>query len=229
MYLSSPWVRISFIDVSESTTGKQALSKQTNTLKSQSYACDVCGWVYKSKAALNHHKVSHSDRYRCSVCKEYRGRDSCNVEQHMRIHTKEKPFKCPSCDSKFSSKSSMKEHVVTLHEAHEFQCPDCTAVFGSSSHLAAHNKRVHHKKLTELMLQCDQCSYKTMDASSLRVHKVTHSDLRPFECDKCPYAAKLKKQLNKHLRIHEEGRERKHVCDVCGFRALRKEQLKNHY
>ena len=119
--------------------------------------------------------------------------------------------------------------MVTLPEALEFPCPDCTAVFGSLSGLAAHNKRVHHKKLTELMLQCDQCSYKTMDASSLRVHKVTHSDLRPFECNKCSYAAKLKKQLNKHLRIHEEGREPMHVYDVCGFRALRKEQLKNHY
>ena len=67
-----------------------------------------------------------------------------------------------------------------------------------------------------------------MDADLVRVHKVTLSDLRPFQCDKCPYAAKLKKQFNKHLRIHEEGREQKHVCDVCGFQALREEQLKNH-
>ena len=35
---------------------------------------------------------------------------------HIRVHTKEKPFKCAKCPKGFSEKSSLKLHVQSVHE-----------------------------------------------------------------------------------------------------------------
>lgn len=37
------------------------------------------------------------------------------MKAHMRIHTKEKPYKCSACDSGFSTASGLKQHLWHSH------------------------------------------------------------------------------------------------------------------
>ncbi|XP_028966996.1 gastrula zinc finger protein XlCGF8.2DB [Galendromus occidentalis] len=50
----------------------------------------------------------------CEVClKQFASRH--DMERHMRVHTREKPFVCPLCSTGFTQKSSLKSHLYTVH------------------------------------------------------------------------------------------------------------------
>ena len=49
------------------------------------------------------------------------------------------------------------------------------------------------------------------------MHKLKHTDERPFKCGLCNYAGKSSLVLNEHMRIHTG--EKPYECDICGYRA----------
>ncbi|OQR79551.1 zinc finger protein-like [Tropilaelaps mercedesae] len=54
------------------------------------------------------------DRKTCPVCLR-RFRDGYDVRVHMRSHTRERPFPCPHCDYRASTKGSLKAHLLNKH------------------------------------------------------------------------------------------------------------------
>ena len=55
-----------------------------------------------------------------------------------------------------------------------------------------------------------------------------HSVEKKFQCDKCDYQCKLKQQLSKHMKNHEDPESRKYKCDICGKGFLASQKLKEH-
>lgn len=49
------------------------------------------------------------------------------------------------------------------------------------------------------VFMCHLCDFKTAYANSLMNHQAVHSDIRPWACAMCEYAAKRKQDLKKHL------------------------------
>ncbi|OQR73253.1 zinc finger protein-like [Tropilaelaps mercedesae] len=50
----------------------------------------------------------------CEVClKQFASRH--DMERHMRVHTRERPFICPLCATGFTQKSSLKSHLYSVH------------------------------------------------------------------------------------------------------------------
>nr|XP_018902151.1 PREDICTED: uncharacterized protein LOC109033817 isoform X5 [Bemisia tabaci] len=133
-----------------------------------------------------------------------------NVEKSSKKKKESGPFKCKICKTKFSKKSTLKKH---LRE----DCHPSTGVPNEPPKMQGSSKLFH----------CFFCDYKTSHRGSLTKHLVIHSDLRPFKCDLCPIAFKLKCDLRKHKRGFH-FKERPYKCDECPSAFTKISNLNDH-
>ena len=72
---------------------------------------------------------------------------------------------------------------------------------------------------------CDLCGKCFKRASSLKVHKLTHSDQRDYECAICGKQFKRKHHLKIHTHLHTG--QKLHSCDICDKGFVTAASLKN--
>ena len=82
------------------------------------HSCNLCENTFTSKGTLKQHQIDVHDKIRqeCEICKitfvtRY-------FKRHMRdVHLDDmKAFPCNSCENKFTTKSTLKQHVKVVHE-----------------------------------------------------------------------------------------------------------------
>ena len=69
------------------------------------------GDTSKGTKSLIHKKRS---LHTCSIC-GYQSDRKANLEQHLRVHTGERPFKCELCSKAFTQRSTLKRHLDNVH------------------------------------------------------------------------------------------------------------------
>ena len=103
-----------------------------------------------------------------------------------------------------------------MHGGKQFQCKECDFK-GSYGGVVCHKKTVHRK----ITYQCDLCSHKATQKSSLKSHMNSKHFGIKHPCHECEYQAPRIDDLNKHLHkkhySSQANKINKNLCVICNY------------
>ena len=81
----------------------------------KAFKCDCCGQRFSTRGNLNQHLTIHTGEkpFQCEYC-EKKFIQKSSLKMHLKIHTGEKSFQCEYCEKKFTQKGTLKSHI-TIH------------------------------------------------------------------------------------------------------------------
>lgn len=132
-------------------------------------------------------KPSTVPRLWCKYC--YEGfRYMARLNQHMAVHTAERPYECSKCAARFKHVSSLNSHQRRHDKIKEFKCAKCDKTFSQRSELTKHG--VEH-----------------MVRSGTETRTIEVEDAAEYECRKCAVTFGNSVDLVLHRRTMEHVRK----------------------
>lgn len=112
------------------------------------------------------------------------------------------------------------------------QCSICFKCFTHEGNLQAHIRSVHfgdRRRRPSVRYTCEICFKTLCSKRSYDEHQNTHSNSRPFKCNRCSYAAASQMTLRRHnLRQHVSKREWHYRCPYCSAAFVEPTSYQSH-
>jgi len=151
--------------------------------------------------------------------------DKWKLNQHVTIHTGEKPHKCPICEQSFRLKMSLKRHTEIVHtKLCLYSCDQCGESFNTKRGLQTHLETKHG---IEVGFKCDQCNNRYLTEKGLEEHKQSDNCFKHC-CHHCGKMFKIKSKLEAHAQSHLDEKVYKASCHLCGKGFTAKTSLQEH-
>ncbi|XP_033726162.1 zinc finger protein 26-like isoform X2 [Pecten maximus] len=174
--------------------------------------CGQCTKTFRSEKAFNNHLRIHmkmnENRQKCETCDLVFASLEL-LQQHNRIHDKDKSFQCEICGKQYKSKCALVRHVMFHTGDWKYNCELCGRGLSSNAelkkHMLAHSSEKSH--------MCDVCGNRYKNQVTLDRHLMSHRGDRPHVCEICGKGYTDKYQLKMHLKAH--AREKPFKCDIC--------------
>lgn len=196
--------------------------------KGKKYECP-CGSVFKSKQALKKHKIIHKD----DKSEKY-AEKAPTADPMLELARKgnegvkfEDPHTCCFCKKVFSTRKTLKTHLIGVHKKAPPLCCDLCSKFYNYKILLEKHMKIHCEK----PFTCNICDFKTVHKAELKSHKMTHEP--KYQCnicnkkvssirehmrshvlkERCPICSKMVKYPKDHKKFHDEKRFKCNRCE----------------
>lgn len=147
------------------------------------------------------------------------------------LKTKTCKYQCVLCEIELTNYREYIEHKKT-----HLKCTMCNRTFSTSKQCYGHFRSAHIET-DKMLIPCDLCAKLFNGLSALKIHKVSHSDDRPFNCELCDYKSKTKPRLNLHKismhlppeeKLQQQPVKKQYICSYCGQTCSSKTSLREH-
>ncbi|NXO14868.1 ZBT41 protein, partial [Oriolus oriolus] len=216
------------------TVHRKKHSSDTDFHKKE-HKCPYCNKLHASKKTLAKHvkfhpenvqeflsiKKTKSEGWKCDICKKSFTRRP-HLEEHMILHSQDKPFKCTYCEEHFKSRFARLKHQEKFHLG-PFPCDICGRQFNDTGNLKRHIECTHGGKRK---WTCFICGKSVRERTTLKEHLRIHSGEKPHLCSICGQSFRHGSSYRLHLRVHHD--DKRYECEECGKTFIRHDHLTKH-
>ncbi|XP_069568684.1 zinc finger and BTB domain-containing protein 41 [Brachyistius frenatus] len=200
------------------------------------HKCPFCNKLHASKKTLAKHvrrfhpdniqefltkRKKKSEGWKCNICLKTFSRRP-HLQEHMILHTQDRPFKCTFCDEYFKSRFARLKHQEKYHLG-PFPCEICGRQFNDTGNRKRHIECTHGGKRK---WTCFVCGKSVRERTTLREHLRIHSGEKPHLCSICGQSFRHGSSYRLHLRVHHD--DKRYECDECGKTFIRHDHLTKH-